>query len=266
MYRITISLCLALLAAQAHAQNTPETTRQALSTANTIPQYRDAFEDLDIDPYASQYQFERSSLRALNVQDPIEGFNRRVYRFNGQFDDLIYLPVVRTYEWATPKFVRTGVSNVFSNLADIPNLGNSILQGKAQRSMRTTARLLFNTTLGVVGLFDVAKAMGLPQESEDFGQTLGVYGVPPGPYLVLPFLGPSSLRDATGRAVDWSLEDAVAYLNNRQIMNQNPWSYGLYAVDLRYKNGFRYGALDSPFEYDQVRYLYTKLREFQISQ
>lgn len=266
MRRTTLTLCLALFTSPLFAQGTPESTRDATPSAAMPPEYKDTFAGLEIDPYASQYQFERSSLRALNVQDPIEGFNRRIYRFNGQFDELVYLPVIRTYEWATPGFVRKGVSNVFSNLADIPNLGNSVLQGKVQRSMRTTARLLFNTTLGVVGLFDVAKAMGLPQESEDFGQTLGVYGVPPGPYLVLPFLGPSSLRDATGRAVDWSLEDAAAYLNNREIMNNNPWSYGLYAIDIRYKNGFRYGALDSPFEYDQVRYLYTKLREFQISQ
>ena len=238
---------------------------EAFSTPE-IPAYQDPFNALEIDRNASQYQFERSSLRALNIQDPLEGFNRRIYRFNGQFDQYVYLPAVRGYEMVTPQFLRSGVSNVFSNLADILNLGNSLLQGKGQRSMRTTARLLFNTTLGVLGLFDVASAMGLPQESEDFGQTLGHYGVPPGPYIVLPLLGPSSLRDTTGRAVDWTMEDAVAYLNNREIMNENPSTYGLYAIDLRYKNGFRYGALDSPFEYDQIRYLYTKLREFQISQ
>lgn len=271
MRRTTLALCLTLCATTLHAQapdaaNSAESGARTLYSPSGIPAYHDPFELVEIDPFASQYQFERSSLRALNVQDPIEGFNRRVYRFNGQFDDLIYLPVVRTYEWATPQFVRTGVTNVFSNLADIPNLGNSILQGKAQKSMRTTARLLFNTTLGVVGLFDVAKKMGLPQEPEDFGQTLGHYGVPPGPYLVLPFLGPSSLRDASGRAADWSIQDYAAFLDNRAVMNDNPWTYGLYAVDIRYNNGFRYGALDSPFEYDQVRYLYTKLREFQISQ
>ncbi|MFN3580072.1 MAG: VacJ family lipoprotein [Pseudomonas sp.] len=271
MKPLSIALLVALTAGslQAQAQQAPPQEPPQLVMVPTLPaspEFRDPMADLEIDPNASQYQFERSSLRALNVQDPIEGFNRRIYRFNGQFDEHVYLPVVNAYKWATPKFLRTGVSNVFSNLADIPNLGNSLMQGKVEKSMRTTARLLFNTTLGVAGLFDVAKAMGLPQESEDFGQTLGRYGVPPGPYLVLPLLGPSSLRDATGRAVDWSLEDYVSYLNNRNIMNDNPELYGLYAVDLRYRNGFRYGALDSPFEYDQVRYLYTKLRELQISQ
>lgn len=271
MKTLSIALLAALTAGTVQAQTlipTPETAQPAamLPTLPPSPEFSDPMADLEIDPNASQYQFERSSLRALNVQDPIEGLNRRIYRFNGQFDEYVYLPVVNAYKWATPKFVRTGVSNVFSNLADIPNLGNSLMQGKVEKSMRTTARLLFNTTLGVAGLFDVAKAMGLPQESEDFGQTLGRYGVPPGPYLVLPFLGPSSLRDTSGRIVDWSLEDYVSYLNNRDIMNDSPELYGLYAIDLRYRNGFRYGALDSPFEYDQVRYLYTKLRELQISQ
>jgi len=90
--------------------------------------------------------------------------------------------------------------------------------------------------------------------------------VPPGPYLVLPFLGPSSLRDTTGQVVDWTFEDSVEFLNNREIKNNNPSLWALQAVDLRYQNEFRYGALGSPFEYDQVRYLYTKLRELQISQ
>jgi len=231
-----------------------------------IPEYRDSLADLTLDTEGTNYQFERSSLEALKIHDPIEGLNRRVYRFNGQFDEYVYLPVVNAYEKVTPRFVRTGVSNVFANLADVPNLANSLAQGKLQKSGRTTARLLLNTTLGVVGLFDVAKAMGLPQESEDFGQTLGYYGVPTGPYLVLPLLGPSTLRDTTGKAVDWSIEDAAAYLDNRSHMNDNPWSYGLYAINLRYINGFRYGTLDSPFEYDQVRYLFIKLRELQISQ
>lgn len=231
-----------------------------------IPEYHDPLADLSIDTEGSNYQFERSSLDALRIQDPMEGLNRRIYRFNGQFDEYVYLPALNAYETVTPRFFRTGVSNVFANLADVPNLANSLAQGKLQKSGRTTARLLFNTTLGVLGLFDVAKAMGLPQESEDFGQTLGYYGVPSGPYLVLPLLGPSTLRDTSGRVVDWSIEDAAAYLDNRSYMNDNPWAYGLYALDLRYINGFRYGSLDSPFEYDQVRYLYIKLRELQIQQ
>lgn len=231
-----------------------------------IPPFRDIMDNLTIDRTGKNYQFERSSLDALKIHDPIEGFNRRVYRFNGQFDEYVYLPVVNTYEWVTPKAVRSGVSNVFANLADVPNLANSFAQGKVEKGMRTTARLLFNTTLGLLGVFDVAKAMGLPQESEDFGQTLGFYGVPTGPYLVLPLLGPSTLRDATGKGIDWSIEDTAKFLDNRHYMNENPWAYPLFAINLRYINDFRYGSLDSPFEYDEVRYLYIKLRELEIKQ
>lgn len=237
----------------------------ANDAGSDIPAYQDPLLELDIDASENRYQFERSSLRALKVQDPIEGLNRRVYRFNAQFDRYVYLPVVRTYVWATPSPVRTGVSNVFNNLRDIPNLGNSLLQGKFERSGQTTARLLFNSIFGLAGFFDVAKKMGLPQQDEDFGQTLGVWGVPPGPYLVIPFLGPSSLRDGTGRAVDWVFEDYVNFMHNRDFMDEYQATWGVWAIDLRYQTPFRYGALDSPFEYDQVRYLYTKLREFEVS-
>ncbi len=237
----------------------------ANDAGSDIPAYQDPLLELDIDASENRYQFERSSLRALKVQDPIEGLNRRVYRFNAQFDRYVYLPVVRTYVWATPSPVRTGVSNVFNNLRDIPNLGNSLLQGKFERSGQTTARLLFNSIFGLAGIFDVAKKMGLPQQDEDFGQTLGVWGVPPGPYLVIPFLGPSSLRDGTGRAVDWVFEDYVNFMHNRDFMDEYQATWGVWAIDLRYQTPFRYGALDSPFEYDQVRYLYTKLREFEVS-
>ncbi|MEH6492510.1 MlaA family lipoprotein [Halopseudomonas sp.] len=243
---------------------------QYLSTATedgnrlSFPAYSDPLTELDIDERDNRYQFERSSLRALNVQDPLEGLNRMTYRFNAEFDRYVYLPVVRGYVWATPGFVRTGVSNVTNNLRDIPHLANSLLQLKFERSASTTARLLFNSILGVGGLFDVASAMGLPQQQEDFGQTLGHYGVPPGPYLIIPFLGPSSLRDGTGYAMDWVIDDQVNFMEHRDYMNEQPYTWGLWAIDLRYQTPFRYGALDSPFEYDQVRYLYTKLREFQV--
>jgi len=230
----------------------------------SFPAYQDALTELDIDERDNRYQFERSSLRALNVQDPLEGMNRLTYRFNGEFDRYVYLPVVRGYVWATPKFLRTGVSNVTNNLRDIPHLANSILQLKFDRSASTTARLLFNSILGIGGIFDVASAMGLEAQPEDFGQTLGHYGVPPGPYLVIPFLGPSSLRDGTGYAIDWVIDDQVNFMEHRDYMSEQPYTWGLWAIDLRYQTAFRYGALDSPFEYDQVRYLYTKLREFQV--
>src|SRR5690606_16198782 len=174
----------------------------AVQAQDSIPEYHDPLAELTIDSEGNNYQFEHSSLTALKIHDPIEGFNRRMYRFNGQLDRYVSLPAVNAYVRVTPNFVRSAVSNVFANLAYAPKLANSLAQRKMQKSGRTTARLLLNTTIGVLGIFDVAKAFGLPQESEDFGQTLGFYGVPEGPYLVLPLLGPSTLRDTTGRAVD----------------------------------------------------------------
>ena len=198
-------------------------------------------------------------------QDPWEGCNRRVFAFNDVLDRYALKPVARGYKAVTPEPVQTGVGNFFSNLGEVRTVLNSLLQGKFQRSGETTARLLFNSIFGLAGIFDVAEKMGLPQQDEDFGQTLGVWGVPAGPYLVIPFLGPSSLRDGTGRVADWVIEDYVNYMDNRDFMNDYQATWGIWAIDLRYGIPFRYGALDSPFEYDQVRYLHTKLREFEIS-
>lgn len=229
-------------------------------------EYRDALENLPLDPSWSQLRFERSSLRALNVHDPLEPLNRRIYRFNSQLDRHVLVPVVRSYEAVIPRLVRTGIHNLFANIEDVPNLANSLAQGKLQQGMRTTARLLFNTVLGLGGLIDVADRMGLPREPEDFGQTLALYGVPAGPYLVLPLLGPSSLRDTTGLITDWGLGVRVDLLGQNSLYAHHPETWLLYVVDLRYSTPFRYGQLDSPFEYDQVRYLYLQLRELQSRQ
>ena len=142
--------------------------------------FTDPLKELKFNPGLDQREFERSTLTALNVYDPFESVNRRLYHFNYRFDQWVFLPVVNGYRYITPSFVRTGVSNFFSNLGDVPNLLNSLLQFKGKRSMEITARLLFNTTLGVAGLWDPATKMGLPHQSEDFGQTLGFYGVPGG--------------------------------------------------------------------------------------
>ena len=162
--------------------------------------FKEPLSKLKFNPGLDQREFERSTLNALNVYDPLEEWNRRVYHFNYRFDQWVFLPVVDGYRYITPSFLRTGVSNFFNNLGDVPNLMNSLLQFKGQRSMETTARLLLNTTIGIAGLWDPATAMGLPRQSEDFGQTLGFYGVPGGAYFVLPILGPSNIRDTGGLA------------------------------------------------------------------
>ncbi|WP_416422957.1 VacJ family lipoprotein [Pseudomonas sp. App30] len=255
----TFFLAAALLCAgMAHADEQP--------THADPDGFTEPLKQLKFNPGLDQREFERSSLTALNVYDPVENWNRRVYHFNYRFDEWVFLPVVNGYRYITPGFLRSGVSNFFSNLGDVPNLVNSLLQLKGKRSLQITGRLLLNTTIGVAGLWDPATKMGLPHQTEDFGQTLGFYGVPAGPYLVLPVFGPSNLRDTTGLLFDYGAESQINFLNVSQESSRHPEIWALRAVDKRYTTSFRYGSLDTPFEYEKVRYIYTESRKLQIAE
>jgi phospholipid-binding lipoprotein MlaA len=221
---------------------------------------------LKFNPGLDQREFERASLDALDVYDPLESWNRRIYHFNYRLDEWVLLPVVNGYRRVTPGFLRSGVSNFFSNLGDVSNLLNSMLQLKGKRSLNNTGRLLINTTVGVVGLWDPATRMGLPKQTEDFGQTLGFYGVPSGPYLVLPLLGPSNMRDTGGFVFDTLAENQINYLNVNEESGRHPEILLLRGINLRYITSFRYGQLNSPFEYEKVRYVYTQARKLQIEE
>jgi phospholipid-binding lipoprotein MlaA len=137
-------------------------------------------------------------------RDPFESYNRAMFAFNEGVDRAVVKPAARAYE-RLPRPVRDGAGNFFSNLDDVAVLVNNLLQGKLPDAANDAARLIFNSTIGVFGLLDVASPMGLPKNREDFGQTLGYWGVPSGPYLQLPFLGPSTVRDAPARVVDFEL-------------------------------------------------------------
>lgn len=134
--------------------------------------------------------------------DPWEAMNRGIFWFNDRVDGYLLEPVARGWRWITPEPVRRGVTNFFQNLRFPIVFVNEAVQGKPGAALRTAARFGVNSTLGLAGFLDPAAEFGLEPTSEDFGQTLGVWGVPPGPYLVLPFLGPSTVRDAGGLAVD----------------------------------------------------------------
>ena len=241
----------------------------ALITFSTVALAEDEFKyplkDLRFNPDMDQREFERSTLNALDVYDPWERWNRYIYHFNYRADQWVLLPVVGVYQKVTPSFIRAGVRNFFSNLDDVPNLANSLLQLKAKRSANATARLLLNTTLGVGGLWDVASYFGLPKQGEDFGQTLGFYGVQPGPYVVLPLLGPSSLRDASGRLVDFAIEQQVNLVNYTEINAEHPELTVLRSINTRANTPLRYGQLNSPFEYEKIRYVFSEARKMQIS-
>lgn len=143
--------------------------------------------------------------------DPWEGYNRRAHAFNEIADREVLKPAAQSYQEGMPGFFQEGVSNFFGNLEDIGTGLNNLLQGKVAQGASDLGRFAVNTVVGIAGLWDVATPMGLEKHAEDFGQTLGRWGVPPGPYFVIPLLGPSTLRDAPARFVDPS----VAY--NRGI-------------------------------------------------
>ncbi len=201
-----------------------------------------------------------------DVYDPWTGFNRTMYRFNYQFDRFVFLPAVRGYQWITPEVGQTGINNFFNNWRDLTTLINSILQADGHKAVETTARIVWNTTLGIGGLIDVAGGlMDLPRHQEDFGQTLGVWGLGPGPYLVLPILGPSSLRDGVGTGVDMFangyIRDAIL---DPELYQKVIWGV-MDAVDTRANIPFRYFETGSPFEYETVRLLYSTKREIEIA-
>lgn len=153
-----------------------------------------------------------------NPRDPLEGFNRAMFNFNDSLDQAVLKPVAQTYRDVTPSFVQTGVGNFFSNIGDVWNAVNNLLQGKVAEGSSDVMRFAFNSTFGLAGLLDIASPAGLPKHREDFGQTLGRWGVRSGPYLVLPLLGSSTVRDALATPVDmkgnlWSYKEPV-YIRN----------------------------------------------------
>jgi len=135
-------------------------------------------------------------------QDPLEPVNRAVFTFNDTLDKWLLRPTAVVYKAVMPEFAERGVRNFFGNLGEVRNVVHNTLQGKLDGTARSTGRFLINSTVGIGGLFDVASKIGIPVQREDLGQTLGAWGINSGPYLVLPLLGPSSLRDGLGVVVD----------------------------------------------------------------
>ena len=164
-----------------------------------------------------------------NPRDPFEPFNRSMTRFNDGLDETIVKPVAKAYQGVVPSPVRTGVNNFFGNLSDAWTLVNNVLQLKPQAAAESLMRFSINTVFGLGGVLDWATPMGIERRREDFGKTLGRWGVAAGPYLVLPVLGPSTVRDAAALVVD-SKGDLLLQIDNVATRNS---LYALRAVDLR---------------------------------
>jgi phospholipid-binding lipoprotein MlaA len=168
-----------------------------------------------------------SGCAAVNAPpaDPFERVNRATYEFNDVVDKALLKPVAKGYQAVTPQFLRTGVSNVFSNIGDVATALNNLLQGKPGDAVNDVGRVLINSTVGLLGLIDVASPAGLEKHNEDFGQTLGKWGVPSGPFLVLPIMGPSTLRDGPARFVD-------SYAGYFRYVDHIPTRNSVFAVEI----------------------------------
>ena len=196
--------------------------------------------------------------------DPFEGINRRMYYFNAKADQYLIWPLIKGYKKITPDFIESGVSNFFNNLSEISTFINSLLQFKIAVAGETLGRFALNSTIGVVGLFDVATPSGLVQQNEDFGQTLGYWGVDAGPYLILPILGPSSVRDPAGLVFDnIAYQQAIDELG--MTTDQELFLTFLQSLDKRAGLPYTYYSTGSAFEYEMLRLLYLKYREIQIA-
>lgn len=164
-----------------------------------------------------------------NPADPFESFNRSIYAFNEGVDKAVFRPVATVYKNVTPRLVREGVTNFFDNLGDVWAFVNNLLQGQGEGAYNSAVRVTVNTVFGLGGLFDVASEAGIERHKQDFGQTLGRWGIPTGPYLVLPFWGASTVRDAIGLPVD-AYGYPVGQIEDVPVRNS---LYGLRFLNLR---------------------------------
>jgi phospholipid-binding lipoprotein MlaA len=200
---------------------------------------------------------------ATAVYDPWEGMNRRIYNFNYHFDRLVFVPAVNGYRFITPDFAEKGVHNFFNNIRDMLTFMNSVLQLAPEKSAQSLGRVMVNSTVGILGLFDVATMVEMPRPVEDFGQTMGRWGVGQGPYFVVPFLGPSNLRDGIGLIPDLYVKSLIndeIFADDLQIPVML-----LDAVNTRANVPFRYYETGSTFEYETLRWLYSTKRDLDIA-
>lgn len=171
-----------------------------------------------------------SACTTVDNKDPWEGMNRGIYKFNDAADKAVIKPVAGAYKTVVPQPVRTGVTNFFANISTFVSVVNDLLQFKFGKAFTDTGRLMINSTFGIAGLIDVASMDGIPKTNEDFGQTLGYWGVGSGPYLVLPFFGPSSVRDTTGLLVDTMVFNPITYVDEPRIRNA---AFGVWFLNTR---------------------------------
>lgn len=192
-------------------------------------------------------------------EDPWESVNRLTFRFNDTLDTYALKPIAQGYQFIAPQFVEDGVHNFFNNIGDVGNLANNVLQAKPAAAGVDTARLIFNTTFGLLGFIDVGTKMGLQRSDEDFGQTLGYWGVQSGPYVVLPLFGPSTVRDAVAKYPD-TYTSPYRYIDHVPTRNT---ALGINLVDTR-ASLLSAERLINGDKYIFIRNAYLQNREFRV--
>ena len=193
--------------------------------------------------------------------DPWEDLNRKTHNFNMTLDDYVIRPIAETYDFIIPEFVQIGFSNVFDNLGTPVSAANNLIQFKPVGFITETSRFILNSTFGIFGLFDVASRLGFKERNEDFGQSLGHWGFASGPYLVIPFFGPSSARDGFSLAPDYYLRpDLVRFEDNKSDLALN----GLSVVNLR-AGLLSISDLSGNDQYSFYRDAYLQRREYEIN-
>lgn len=166
-----------------------------------------------------------TSTKGDETNDPWESYNRSMFTFNSVVDHFTLKPIAEGYQWITPVFIQTGVNNMMNNLGELQNFGNNVFQLKLHDAGVDVARFAFNSTFGILGFFDVGTKMGLKRSDQDFGLTLAHWNVPSGPYVVLPLLGPSTVRDTAGKIPDY-------FLSIDNYINDTGLWVALWGVDL----------------------------------
>jgi phospholipid-binding lipoprotein MlaA len=192
-------------------------------------------------------------------EDPWEGVNRAIFRFNDTVDTYALKPIAQGYEFITPQFLEDGIHNMFKNVGEVTNFANDVLQAKPEAAGVDTARLIFNTTFGLLGFFDVGTKMGLQRNDEDFGQTLGHWGVSSGPFVMLPLLGPSTVRDAFAKYPD-TYTQPWRYIDHVPTRNT---ALGVSIVDTR-ASLLSAEKLINGDKYIFIRNAYLQNREFKV--
>ena len=208
-----------------------------------------------------------------DISDSLEPFNRRMYAFNTQLDRKVLYPASRVYGAVVPSPVRKGISNFFGNFKEVPTFVNSLLQLKPKKAFNALGRFTVNSTVGLLGITDPATKMGMKKDYETMGDTLAYYGVGSGSYVVLPILGPSTVRDSVGMLADTAMESVVTRKVEEElffdtgVFDKTVYGYTrpiVTGLNARSLIGFRYGDLNSPFEYDLVKAFYYNFRKIQI--